>query len=199
MQDRTNTAHTSLQGLVKKAQRVEGLLVSQPLRDAQRSTAQRQLALYSQRCRLPGGPGQAHLHRRTPRKNLRSSLKRCNVWCKENRPHRLNALFDRLNAKLRGYYNYFGIHGNFAGLQQFFSHAMRFLWRALNQRSQRKSYNWAGFRELLQHFGVVRPRIVGRPRARMASSVAAAAAEARISEEPDAVIPHAGICAGAVG
>lgn len=143
--------------------------------------------------------GQAHLHRRTARKNLRSSLKRCNRWCKENRHHRLNVLFDRLNAKLRGYYNYFGVHGNFAGLQQFFSHAMRFLWRALNQRSQRKSYNWAGFRELLQHFGVVRPRIFGRPRARMASPVATAVAAARISEEPGAVIPHAGICAGAVG
>ena len=38
------------------------------------------------------------------------------------------------------------------------------LQRYLNQRSQRKSYNWEGFKQLLAQFGVVKPHIVNRPR-----------------------------------
>jgi len=55
--------------------------------------------------------GQEHRKRRTARPKLRASLKRCTTWCKENRHLRLPVLFQRLNAKLRGYYNYSGVHG----------------------------------------------------------------------------------------
>ena len=41
---------------------------------------------------------------------------------------------------------------------------------SLNRRSQRRAYNWSGFRELMQHFKTERPRIVGRPKTRMAAS-----------------------------
>jgi hypothetical protein len=33
------------------------------------------------------------------------------------------------------------------------------LFKWLNRRSQRKSYNWEGFKELVKHFGIVKPRI----------------------------------------
>jgi hypothetical protein len=69
-------------------------------------------------------------------------------------------LFRELNAELRGYYNYYGVIDNYASLQQFFRAAMRILFKWLNRR-QRRSYNWAGFRELLQRFQVERPLIVG--------------------------------------
>jgi group II intron reverse transcriptase/maturase len=108
--------------------------------------------------------GKPHVRRRTSRKKLRTSLKRFNQWCKENKHHRLKVLFYRLNAKLCGYYNYYGIHGNSKSLNQFFNCAMWMLWRQLNQRSQRKSYNWKGFNELIEQFQIERPRIVGRPR-----------------------------------
>ena len=81
-------------------------------------------------------------------------------------------MFRELNAKLRGYYNYYGVVGNYASLKQFYDQAMRILYKWLNRRSQRRSYNWAGFRELLREFQVERPRIVGRPKARRAALVA---------------------------
>ena len=114
--------------------------------------------------------GKDHVTRRTARKKLRTSLKRFTQWCRENRNLRLGVLFARLNAKLRGYYNYYGVPGNSAGLKQFFSQAIRILKKWLDRRSQRRSYNWAGYTELLAHFNVVRPRIVGRPTTRMATS-----------------------------
>ncbi|MCJ7434799.1 MAG: hypothetical protein MUO77_15050, partial [Anaerolineales bacterium] len=63
-----------------------------------------------------------------------------------------------------GYFNYFGVHGNYPCLALFHYWAIRYLWKYLNQRSQRKSYNWVGFKQLLSHFGVVKPHIVNRPR-----------------------------------
>jgi hypothetical protein len=80
-------------------------------------------------------------------------------------------LFRRLNAKLRGYYNYYGVVGNYASLNQFFRQAMRILFKWLNRRSQRRSFNWQGFQELLKHFQVEQPRIVGRPKMRKAASL----------------------------
>jgi group II intron reverse transcriptase/maturase len=116
--------------------------------------------------------GKPHVKRRTARKNLRSSLKNFKAWCRENHHLRLKDLFAWLNAKLRGYYNYFGVHGNFRSLNQFFRRAIWFLYRWLNQRSQRESYTWNGFQDLIEYFGIERPRIVGRPRARVSSPMA---------------------------
>jgi group II intron reverse transcriptase/maturase len=108
--------------------------------------------------------GIPRVKRRTSRKRLRASLKRVNQWCKENKHRRLPDLFRRLNAKLRGYYNYYGVHGNSKSLGEFFDQVLWYLWRQLNQRSQRKSYNWKAFKMLIADFQIERPRIVGRPR-----------------------------------
>jgi len=69
-----------------------------------------------------------------------------------------------LNAKLRGYYNYFGVYGNLSSLNAFYLYAVRSLWKFLNLRSQRKSYNWLGFNQLMERFDIAKPRIVGRPK-----------------------------------
>jgi RNA-directed DNA polymerase len=108
--------------------------------------------------------GKPHVNKRTARKSLRDSLRRFKLWCQENRHRHLSDLFKALNVKLRGYFNYFGVHGNLPSLALFHYHTIKFLWKYLNQRSQRKSYNWEGFSQLLAQFGVVKPHIVNRPR-----------------------------------
>ena len=113
--------------------------------------------------------GQDHLKRRTARKKLRSALKRFTVWCKEHRHLRLPELFQRLNAKLRGYDNDDGVPGNAASLQECFNSAMRMVLKWLNRRSQRHSYTWQGYKAVLERFKVARPRIVGRPKTRQAT------------------------------
>lgn len=108
--------------------------------------------------------GQPHVDRRTARKSLRNSLTRFKQWLKDNRHRRLPDLFRLLNAKLTGYFNHYGVHGNIRSLEYFYYQVIRQMWKYLNRRSQRKSYNWAGFRQLLTQFEVVRPHIVHRPR-----------------------------------
>ena len=108
--------------------------------------------------------GQARLKRRTSRKKFRSSVKRAAEWCKKNRHRRLKEQFKLLNAKLRGYYNYYGVHGNYASLDEFFRLVQGLHLKWLNRRSQRQSYTWTGYRELIQFFALAPPRIVGRPK-----------------------------------
>ena len=103
--------------------------------------------------------GKPHLKRRTSRQKLRSSIKRFTEWCKENRNLKPRILFRRLNAKLRGYYNYYGVYGNDKSLMQFFQQVKRILFKWLNRRSQRRSYNWEGFKQLLKHYRIEQPRI----------------------------------------
>jgi RNA-directed DNA polymerase len=106
--------------------------------------------------------GQARLKRRTSRKKFRSSIKRVAEWCKKNRHRRVGEQVKLLNVKLRGYYNYYGVRGNYASLDKFFYQVRRLHLKWLNRRSQRHSYNWAGYDELMQHFALAQPRIVAR-------------------------------------
>ena len=111
--------------------------------------------------------GKAHLKRRTSRKKLRNSLNQFGEWCKQNRRQKLRDLFGQLNAKLRGYYNYYGVNGNYEGLRQFYDEAMRTLQKWLNRRSQRHRITWESFNAILKHFRIERPHIVGRPKSRL--------------------------------
>ena len=99
------------------------------------------------------------IKRRTARKKYRAALANFQEWCHENCRLPKKTLFAKLNSKLRGYYNYYGIRGNFDSLHDFFYQAKRILFKALNRRSQRRSYNRKGFAELIKVFKLRRPRI----------------------------------------
>lgn len=116
--------------------------------------------------------GKPHLERRTARSKLRKSLANFTQWCQENRNLRLRKLFEQLSLKLRGHYNYYGVPGNYGGLKEFHGQAVRILWKWLNRRSQRRSFNWRGFQDLMVHFQLPRPRIMVRTRTRLAASLA---------------------------
>ncbi len=104
--------------------------------------------------------GKPTLKRRTSRKKYMASLANFRAWSKENRSLPLRLLFGKLNSKLRGYYNYFGLRCNSESLWDFLYQIERILFKWINRRSQRKSYNWKGFNQLLEGFKVPRPRIV---------------------------------------
>lgn len=60
---------------------------------------------------------------------------------------------------LKGYYNYFGFAGNFPTLKKF-EYAVEKMWfKWLNRRSQKRSFDWSGFKDLLKQFPLPKPRI----------------------------------------
>jgi len=103
--------------------------------------------------------GKPVLKRRTARKKYRASLANFQLWCRENCRMRKDRLFAALNTKLRGYYNYYGVRGNSKSIGDFYFQVTRILYRQLNRRSQRRSYNWKGFAELIKVFKLQRPHI----------------------------------------
>jgi group II intron reverse transcriptase/maturase len=107
--------------------------------------------------------GKDRIERRTSRKKLRISLHNFSQWCKANRDLPISRLLLKLNLKLRGYYNYYAVTGNFESIKEFYEQAKRILLKWLNRRSQRRSFNWQGFSDLLNHFKVPPPRIVHTP------------------------------------
>ncbi|MBE3101520.1 MAG: group II intron reverse transcriptase/maturase [Firmicutes bacterium] len=103
--------------------------------------------------------GKDIIKRRTSRKKLLASLERFTLWCRKCRNLRLRVIFKLLNAKLRGYYNYYGIIGNFASLQKFFFRAMRILYKWLNRRSQKRSFCYNIFNQITKFYNTKKPRI----------------------------------------
>ena len=97
---------------------------------------------------------------RTSRKKMQGSLNNFKIWCKENRNLPMWILINELNTKLKGYYNYYGIKGNSKSLSIFFRQIVRTLFKWVNRRSQRKSYNWSGFIEAIKAYGILKPRLV---------------------------------------
>ena len=100
---------------------------------------------------------------RTSPKQLQQSLATFTDWIRRNRHRRLPGLFHDLNIKLRGYYNYYGVIGNTRSLAAFHYQVKRLLYKWLNRRSQRHSYEWRAFAQVLYHFRLYRPRITECP------------------------------------
>lgn len=100
------------------------------------------------------------IKRRTAPGKLRKSLTALTQWCKEMRNKRLRRIFPKLIAKLRGYNNYYGLIGNYSSLSRFYEHVKRILYKWLNRRSQRRSFNLAEFSACWKRYGVPKPRIV---------------------------------------
>jgi RNA-directed DNA polymerase len=102
--------------------------------------------------------------RRTAPKKLRGAVARFKEWVRTHRHTKLSELMDTLRAKYQGHWNYYGIIGNSASLDQYRWQTTRILFKWLNRRSQRRSYTWRAFNRLLYRFEVPWPRIVEKAR-----------------------------------
>jgi RNA-directed DNA polymerase len=97
---------------------------------------------------------------KTSRKRLSLKLKELNAWLKKIRnivPMR--EWWDKVKAKVRGHFNYFGINGNYRSLNQFYKQVLSICFRWINRRSQKKSMNWEKFLQYLMWNPLPIPRI----------------------------------------
>lgn len=104
--------------------------------------------------------GVARVMRRTARKKLQGACKRIKEWIRDNRHLPEKEFFRRLNARLRGHYNYYGVRGNSESLYRFFKWAMACTFKWLNRRGgKRRSFTRNRFDEILNLVAIARPRI----------------------------------------
>ena len=88
----------------------------------------------------------------TSRKKIHAALQAIKEWIKANRHKPISWIMERVKAKIRGHKNYFGIPGNASRIEQVVNGTIVILFKWLNRRSQRKSYNWDAFKEVLNYF-----------------------------------------------
>jgi len=114
---------------------------------------------------MPERHGVPRVMWRTARKKLQAACQRLTAWIKQHRHLPGRAFFQRLHARLRGHYNYYGVRGNSHSLHRFFHWAMDCTFEWLNRRGgKRRSYTWEQFTRVLDRVKRARPRITEVPR-----------------------------------
>lgn len=98
--------------------------------------------------------------RRTNKQKYRSALQSLKTWIKGERHTPLKRLKNSLRGKFQGHFNYYGVIGNSRMLSCFFNEARWLIYRALNDRSQKKSYDWNGFKRMWKTLDIPNPRII---------------------------------------
>ena len=104
--------------------------------------------------------GKRTVKRRTNAKKMNESLGGMKEWIRTNRSLTHKKLGETLSRKLRGHYNYYGVRGNTKSLWKYQHFCQRLVFKWLNRRSQRRSYNWHGFNVMWEGWGMPAPRMV---------------------------------------
>ena len=104
--------------------------------------------------------GKTVIKRKTSKKGLRKSIKKLTDCCRYNRHDRLKEQYKLLSSKVRGLYQYYGIRGNFKSLATIYNKALLLWYKWLNRRSQHNSYTMEGYKMLLKHFPLPKPKII---------------------------------------
>ena len=106
--------------------------------------------------------GRFRVKRKTSKKKFAKKCRELNITIREMRTMKLTDIIFKLNQILIGYYHYYGITDNYRGIASMKDKIERMLFYWLNRRSQKKSYTWEGFHELLKRFPLAKPKIYVR-------------------------------------
>jgi group II intron reverse transcriptase/maturase len=106
--------------------------------------------------------GQPRLRRRTASKKQKETMSEYYRWIKYKRSMALREWLPKLKRKLTGFRNYFGLPDNSRSLHRLYGHVLRSLYKWLNRRSQRRSYNWSSLKTMLRCFGIAQLRVSRR-------------------------------------
>lgn len=97
---------------------------------------------------------------RTSRKRFRQKMKAMNGWLKSVRNLvELRAWWKVLKAKLIGHYNYYGISGNYKSIERYYRKTLTLVYKWVNRRSQKASFNYREFLEYLERYALPKPKI----------------------------------------
>jgi len=96
---------------------------------------------------------------RTSEKKLKAKRAKVKKWMRANMHTPVKELIAKLNVRLRGHYNYYGLSHNWGKLRAFFEYVQYTLYKTLRRRSQKKEMNWERFNKVLKFEPLLRPTI----------------------------------------
>jgi len=106
--------------------------------------------------------GRFRVKRKTSRKKFNKKVKEMDREIKDRLlvfGYKVPELIKWVNQVLVGYFHYYGITDNSSNLERFVDRIKKSLFKWLNRRSQRRSFNWNGFNDLLKDFPLTKPKI----------------------------------------
>ena len=106
-----------------------------------------------------GRNGKFRVKRKTSRKKFAKKCKEVSQQIRGMRTLPIKEIIKKVNQILVVYYHYYGITDNYQSMSNFRYQIMKSLYKWLNRRSQKKSYNWEGFNEMLKVYPLTTPRI----------------------------------------
>jgi len=78
-------------------------------------------------------------------------------WCRRHRHLPIGQQHAALKRRIQGHFNYFGVRGNERSLTLLIEYTRRAWFKWLNRRSQRRSYTWARFADVLRAYPLPKP------------------------------------------
>ncbi len=103
--------------------------------------------------------GKFHPRFLTSQKKLKEKREAVKAWLRENMHTHIPTLIGKLNRKLSGHYNYYGVTRNYNRMKGFYRYVVWQLQRALRRRSNKHKLNWDKFNKILEYNPIVKPRI----------------------------------------
>ena len=103
--------------------------------------------------------GKFRVKRKTSKKKFAKKCREVHREIAEMRTLPLPYIIKKLNQILVGYYHYYGITDNSNGIADFRYRVEKSLFYWLNRRSQKESYTWNAFNDMLKAYPLARPKI----------------------------------------
>lgn len=102
--------------------------------------------------------GMSRICRKTNKKRYSAGLQRCKVWMKLNRTLPTKDFMKKINSKVQGHINYYGVTDNYNSVNDFVDEVRSLIYKWLNRRSQRKSFNWSKFILFMRKYPLPKPK-----------------------------------------
>ncbi len=100
------------------------------------------------------------IRRKTRKKGIRRFLRSVRLWLRYNRHLPLREQYKMLCLKVKGHYQYYGISGNWKGINNIYHYVKRYWKYWLSRRSHKGSIAWDKFViSILEKLPVPKPRI----------------------------------------
>lgn len=108
--------------------------------------------------------GKSHLGKycvihRTSKKKLKQKREAAKQWLREHMHESIPETIRKLNKKMIGHYRYYGIYGNFIGLNKFYQYVKQQLYFTKRRRDQSRWLTWKKLGQILKVYPIASPKI----------------------------------------
>lgn len=97
---------------------------------------------------------------RTNGKRMNKAITAMKEWIRNTRNSLLTKEnWQRVTTKLQGHYNYYGVSGNFESIKRYYQRTRCLIYKWMNRRSQKRSWNWEGFERYISFYPLPKPKL----------------------------------------